>query len=86
MKPDADKLRRASAWSGLVEGGRIYYGPGQTELINVMLSVPPSNPRHGAVWDAAAGIASEPVACRTGVASPGRGGRRADVVHIGNPG
>ncbi len=51
VKPDAEKLRRAAAWSSLVEGGRIYFGPGQNELTSAMLSVPPANPREGAVWD-----------------------------------
>jgi hypothetical protein len=39
-KPDADKLRRANAWSGLVEGGTVLFGADQHELVRAMLAVP----------------------------------------------
>jgi len=40
VKPDGDKLRRANAWSPLVEDGTVLFGPGQKELIDAMLAVP----------------------------------------------
>ena len=57
-RPDLDKLRRANAWAGLVEGGRVYIGPGQSELVNAMCKVPPESPSDAWLWDLvdAAGI------------------------------
>jgi len=40
VRPDMDKLRRANAWSALVESEAVLFGPGQRELIDAMLSVP----------------------------------------------
>ena len=40
VRPDADKLRRANAWSGLVEGAQVLFGAGQQALIQAMLAVP----------------------------------------------
>lgn len=40
VKPDADKLIRASAWSPLVEDGTVVFGPGQGALTMAMLAVP----------------------------------------------
>jgi hypothetical protein len=40
VKPDGDKLRRANAWSPLVEDGTVLFGPGQKQLIDAMLAVP----------------------------------------------
>jgi predicted phage terminase large subunit-like protein len=40
VKPDADKLRRANAWSPQVEDGSLLFGPGQQALIDAMLAVP----------------------------------------------
>lgn len=40
VPPDADKLRRANAWSPLVEDGTVLFGPGQQELIDAMLAIP----------------------------------------------
>ncbi len=51
VKPDMDKLRRASAWSGIVESGRVYFGPGQHELMNALLSVPPQHAADASLWD-----------------------------------
>ena len=50
-RPDLDKLRRANAWAGMVEGGRIYFGPGQHELTSAMLKVPPESPSDAWLWD-----------------------------------
>jgi predicted phage terminase large subunit-like protein len=46
-KPDADKLRRANAWSPFVEDGTILFAPNQKDLIDCMLSVPNSK----GAWD-----------------------------------
>lgn len=46
-KPDADKLRRANAWSPFVEDGTILFAPSQKDLIDCMLSVPNSKQ----AWD-----------------------------------
>jgi len=40
VPPDADKLRRANAWSPLVESGTVLFGPGQKALIDALLAVP----------------------------------------------
>ena len=40
VKPDMDKLRRANAWSPLVEDGTVLFGPGQQDLIDSMLAIP----------------------------------------------
>lgn len=58
VKPDGDKLRRANAWSPMVESGRVLFGPGQSELVNSMLAVPPAKKSDAQVWDLvdAAGI------------------------------
>lgn len=42
-----DKLIRANSWSGLVQSARVLFGPGQTDLIDCMLSVP----RDKSKWD-----------------------------------
>ena len=47
VKPDGDKLRRANAWSPLVESGTVLFGPGQKTLIDDLLAVP-LDPR---AWD-----------------------------------
>lgn len=54
VKPDADKLLRASAWSPLVEDGTVVFGPGQGALTMAMLAVPEDRSQ----WDLvdAAGI------------------------------
>lgn len=54
VKPDADKIRRAMAWSPLVEDGTVLFGPGQQGLVASMLAVPDDN----TLWDLvdAAGI------------------------------
>jgi phage terminase large subunit-like protein len=44
VKPDGDKLRRANAWSPLVEDRTVLFGPGQKELIDAMLAVPGDDP------------------------------------------
>jgi phage terminase large subunit-like protein len=40
VKPDADKLRRANAWSALVEQGRVLLAPGSIGLRRAMTGVP----------------------------------------------
>lgn len=40
IRPDGDKLRRASQWSPFVENGTVLFGPNQSGLIECMLSVP----------------------------------------------
>jgi predicted phage terminase large subunit-like protein len=54
VEPDADKLRRANAWSPLVEDGTVRFGPGQEDLVQSMLAVPDDK----GAWDLvdAAGI------------------------------
>lgn len=47
VTPDADKLTRASAWSPLVEGGSVLFGPGLEELIDCLVSVPDDQTK----WD-----------------------------------
>lgn len=47
VRPETDKLRRAMGFSGLVESGRVLFGPGQADLINCLLSVP----KDPAAWD-----------------------------------
>ena len=47
VPPDADKLRRANAWSPLVEDGTVLFGPGQQDLIDSMLAIPHDSTR----WD-----------------------------------
>jgi hypothetical protein len=42
-----DKLLRANGWSGLVESGRVLFGPGQTDLIDCCCKVP----RDQSKWD-----------------------------------
>lgn len=46
-KPDADKLRRANAWSPFVEDGTILFAPNQKDLIDSLLAVPNSK----GAWD-----------------------------------
>ena len=50
-----DKLLRANGWSGLVQTGRVLFGPGQSELVDACCSVP----RDKSKWDLvdAAGLA-----------------------------
>lgn len=54
VTPEGDKLRRANAWSPLVEDGTVLFGAGQQELIDAMLAVPQDHTQ----WDLvdAAGI------------------------------
>ena len=54
VPPEGDKVRRANAWSALVEDGTVLFGPGQQDLIDSMLAVP----QDGSKWDLvdAAGI------------------------------
>ena len=40
VRPDADKLRRANAWSALVEDGTVVFAPGLKNLVDAMLAVP----------------------------------------------
>jgi predicted phage terminase large subunit-like protein len=40
VKPDLDKLRRAMAWSPLVEDGTVRFAPGLAVLLEAMLGVP----------------------------------------------
>jgi predicted phage terminase large subunit-like protein len=40
VPPDGDKLRRANAWSPLVENGTVMFGRQHMELIKAMLAVP----------------------------------------------
>ena len=42
-----DKLLRANGWSGLVESGRVLFGPGQTDLVDCCCKVP----RDQSKWD-----------------------------------
>lgn len=53
--PDGDKIRRASRWAPLVEGGHVLFGPGQKHLIDALLAVP----ERTSAWDLvdAAGLA-----------------------------
>ena len=71
VKPDADKIRRAMAWSGLVQDGTVVFGPGQQALIHSMLAVPEDD----AQWDLvdAAGICLRgfPVLTPAGMRLPG---------------
>jgi hypothetical protein len=52
VKPDMDKLRRANAWSPLVEDGTVLFGPGQQDLIDSMLAIPHDATKRG--WACAA--------------------------------
>lgn len=40
IRPDADKLRRANAWSPLVEDGTVLFGLEQRPLVTAMLAIP----------------------------------------------
>lgn len=40
VPPDADKLRRANAWSALVEDGTVLFGPTTAELVQCMMDIP----------------------------------------------
>jgi predicted phage terminase large subunit-like protein len=40
VAPDADKLIRANAWSPWVQEGRLLFGPGCSELVEALCSVP----------------------------------------------
>ena len=52
VKPDGDKLRRANAWSPLVEDGTVLFGPGMKGLVDAMLAVP-NDPMQWDLVDAA---------------------------------
>ena len=47
VRPDGDKLRRASAWSPFVEDGSVLFHDSQQDLLDCMLSVPGDK----AAWD-----------------------------------
>ena len=40
VRPDGDKVRRANAWSGLVQTARVVFGPGQKDLVDSLCAVP----------------------------------------------